>query len=261
MIGIKLGLIWGGGGAPFTPRSIGAVAWYDPSDLSTLFQDSAGTTPVTAVGQQVGRMLDKSGRGNHATQTTLTSRPILQIDANGKYYLDCDGVDDWMVTSAINFTITDKLTICAGLKRDVDASGIVAELSTSSLSKDGAFYLVAGADVGFIGYTSLGRGTATSSINQNATMNAGQSNSIVSATHDIAGDLSRILVNGVAGNSATGDKGAGNFGNYPLYLFRRGEGSFPFNGRMYGFVIAPSLLSTANLTRLETYMNRKTGAY
>jgi hypothetical protein len=34
--------------------------WYDPSDYSTLFQDSAGTTPVTAVEQPVGLMLDKS---------------------------------------------------------------------------------------------------------------------------------------------------------------------------------------------------------
>lgn len=34
--------------------------WYDPSDMSTLYQDSAGTTPVTAVGQPVGLMLDKS---------------------------------------------------------------------------------------------------------------------------------------------------------------------------------------------------------
>ena len=39
-------------------------AWYDPSDLTTLFQDSAGTTPMSAVGtvadQPVGLMLDKS---------------------------------------------------------------------------------------------------------------------------------------------------------------------------------------------------------
>ena len=35
-------------------------AWYDPSDLSTLYQNSAGTKPVTAVGQPVGLMLDKS---------------------------------------------------------------------------------------------------------------------------------------------------------------------------------------------------------
>ena len=33
--------------------------WYDPSDYSTLFQDSAGTTPCTAGEQAVGLMLDK----------------------------------------------------------------------------------------------------------------------------------------------------------------------------------------------------------
>ena len=34
--------------------------WLDPSDLSTMYQDSAGTTPVTAVEQPVGLILDKS---------------------------------------------------------------------------------------------------------------------------------------------------------------------------------------------------------
>ena len=34
--------------------------WYDPSDFSTMFQNAAGTVPVTAVGQPVGLMLDKS---------------------------------------------------------------------------------------------------------------------------------------------------------------------------------------------------------
>ena len=57
-------------------------AWYDPSDMSTLFQDSAGSTPVTAVEQPVGRMLDKSGRGNHATQATTTKRPVLSRRVN-----------------------------------------------------------------------------------------------------------------------------------------------------------------------------------
>lgn len=56
--------------------------WYDPSDLSTLFQDSAGSTPVTAVEQPVGRILDKSGRGNHATQATSGSRPVLSARYN-----------------------------------------------------------------------------------------------------------------------------------------------------------------------------------
>ena len=34
--------------------------WYDPSDFTTLYQDAAGTTPVTALEQSVGLMLDKS---------------------------------------------------------------------------------------------------------------------------------------------------------------------------------------------------------
>jgi hypothetical protein len=54
----------GGGSAPFTPALLFASGeqgvWYDPSDFSTLFQDSAGTIPVTAVEQPVGRMLDLS---------------------------------------------------------------------------------------------------------------------------------------------------------------------------------------------------------
>lgn len=35
-------------------------AWFDPSDMSTLYQDAAGTIPVTAVEQPVGLMLDKA---------------------------------------------------------------------------------------------------------------------------------------------------------------------------------------------------------
>jgi hypothetical protein len=70
----------------FSPSALFAAgeqgAWYDPSDMTTLFQDSSGTTPVTAVEQTVGRMLDKSGRGNHATQATPSARPVLSARFN-----------------------------------------------------------------------------------------------------------------------------------------------------------------------------------
>ena len=50
--------------APFSPTSLFAAneagVWYDPSDLTTLFQDTAGTTPVTTPGQTVALALDKS---------------------------------------------------------------------------------------------------------------------------------------------------------------------------------------------------------
>ena len=59
--------------AAFNPASLFAAgekgAWYDTSDLSTLFQDTAGTIPVTANGQFVRYISDKSGNGNHLTST------------------------------------------------------------------------------------------------------------------------------------------------------------------------------------------------
>ena len=57
-------------------------AWFDPEDMSTMFQDAAGTTPVTALEQPVGRWLDKSGNGNHATQSITASRPTLSARYN-----------------------------------------------------------------------------------------------------------------------------------------------------------------------------------
>lgn len=76
--------------AAFTPSSLFSGgergAWYDPSDLSSMFQDSAGTTPVTAVEQPVGRINDKSGNNNHATQATAASRPVLRARYNYVLY-------------------------------------------------------------------------------------------------------------------------------------------------------------------------------
>ncbi|HET7369400.1 MAG TPA: hypothetical protein VFK45_01020, partial [Gammaproteobacteria bacterium] len=81
--------------APWTPASlfVGGTggAWFDPADFSTLFQDTAGTTPVTAAGQSVARMLDKSGNGHHATQATPANCPTIQQDGSGNWYLSFNG--------------------------------------------------------------------------------------------------------------------------------------------------------------------------
>ena len=72
-VGIGKGAFWTpgctviGGNAPtFDPQIQKLFAngeqgfFYDPNDLSTMFQDAEGTVPVTGVGQPVGLMLDKS---------------------------------------------------------------------------------------------------------------------------------------------------------------------------------------------------------
>ena len=100
---IGLGSVAGFGIAPFSPESLfenGEVgAWYDPSDYSTLFTDSAGTTPVTGVEQFVGLMLDKSGRGNHAFQTSSAKRPKLAARYNLLTYSEeFDNATAWTPT-------------------------------------------------------------------------------------------------------------------------------------------------------------------
>ena len=64
------------------------------NDISTMYQDAAGTTPVTAVDDPVGRWEDQSGNGNHATQSTAAARPLWTGDT-----VQGDAVDDWLKTS------------------------------------------------------------------------------------------------------------------------------------------------------------------
>ena len=69
-------------------------AWYDPSDKSTLFQDAAGTVPVTLDGDPVSKVLDKSGNNNHAIQTVSAARPVYK---DNPARLSLDKVDDAIV--------------------------------------------------------------------------------------------------------------------------------------------------------------------
>ena len=86
-------------------------ALFDPSDMTTMYQDAAGTTPVTAVEQPVGKILDKSGNGYHATQNITAYRPVLKQDANGNYYLNSDNVDDYLnlpaMPGAVTYTLNE----------------------------------------------------------------------------------------------------------------------------------------------------------
>ena len=72
--------------------------WLDPSDLSTMFQDAAGTVPVTSPGDPVRLLMDKSGNGNHVVASSDAERPVYQ-DADGLHWLEFDGVDDELATS------------------------------------------------------------------------------------------------------------------------------------------------------------------
>ena len=96
----------------FAPTSItGCGLWLDAADISTLFQDSAGTTPVTTNGQPIGLWRDKSGAGNDFTQATSGNRVSYDTSSKGAIqlssptFLQASAASLGTVSTSANLTI------------------------------------------------------------------------------------------------------------------------------------------------------------
>jgi hypothetical protein len=206
--------------------------------------------------------------GNHATQATSASRPVLKQDANGKYYLKFDGVDDSLATASINFTSTDKMTVFAGVRKLSDALAyqIITELSARTDDNNGSFALL-GPDVAEPNYLSALRGTQLTK--QTLKTYAAPISSVISLAMDISQATSatelKNRVNGVVPASVvvggSANAGTGNFGNYPLYIGRRGGTTLPFNGHLYSLIVRGAQSTDSQIVNAENYVNSKTGAF
>lgn len=248
----------------FNPLSLFAAgevgAFFDPSDFSTMFQDNAGATPVTAVDQSVGLIRDKSGRGNHASQSNASFKPILKQDGNGKYYLLFDGTDDFLATSAIDFSGVNKVSMFAGVRKLNNGSvGIVAELSASSTSNAGTFALFAPNAANTYGFRA--RGSLNTILSTPASYTSPITN-VLGCTGDIPGDATIIRINGsVAASDTSTDNGTGNFTNNILYIGSRAGSSLRLNGGLYPLIVRGAMSSAAEIASAQNYVNGKTGAY
>ena len=114
---LNFGLMLGGSGQhkpfQFSPAMLfdngEQGAWYLIRP-ELLFQDAAGTVPVTADGDPVALMLDQSGNGNHSIQAVSSARTSYDV-AGELESLEGDGVDDdivsqdavpWLTSSTAN---------------------------------------------------------------------------------------------------------------------------------------------------------------
>jgi Concanavalin A-like lectin/glucanases superfamily len=171
-------------------------------------------------------------------------------------YLAFDGTDDSFATGSIDFSATDKMSVCAGVTKLTSADGIVSELSADLSVNNGAFYLFLYSDTA---YYFGSRGTIQVQVASSA-LAAPRTNTLT-GLGDISGDLVTLRVNGAQVAQSTSNQGTGNYGNYPLYVGRRGGSTLPFNGRIYQMVVCGKTLSASELASTEAYVNTKTGAY
>lgn len=92
-------------------RSLGGDAIYVQNGFPRLWTDSAGTTPVTAVGDAVGRVVGRTGVIT-ATQATTANKPLVSSPAAGRLAMSFDGVNDNLLT---NITTGNEGWVCSGV--------------------------------------------------------------------------------------------------------------------------------------------------
>jgi len=250
-----------GGSAPFSPLSLFSGGkqggWYDPSDLSTLWQDDARTTPVTTDGQTVGCIDDKSGNGNHLTQATAGLRPQYKT-SGGLHWLEFDGTNDFLSNSNVNFTGTNKVTAYLGCETD-SVTGFHGVYSFN-YSATGGFWT-------FLNSSGLIQGIQGSSPYCSVTYAI----PIVASTkyvHVNRFDLSATTVREAvkfrsntfpeSTNTTTGSVSGGNFANATLMLGR--TNTTYFDGKIGSFIVVGDI-DESSIRNKEEYVNVKTSAY
>lgn len=230
------------GNGSFDPATLFASGetggWWDPSDFSTMWQDVSATIPVTAAGQNVARIDDKSGNGNNLTRPETASQPTLRQDAGGNWYLEADDSNDNLVKS-FSPAIAQPFTRMGAIQQDGWTSG-------RRMYSDGHFLP-----------TFLYQNTSTPRLQMNAGSNgpftdAATIGTPVVLTEFYSGASSTLTVND--GTAATGN--AGTNGQNAFQLFSNGAAAI---GRNYGFIIINRALTVDELDELRQFFADKAG--
>lgn len=81
--GIGRPTVLGAGGAVLPPAQPDLLWHLDFTDLSTLWQDTGGTTPVTSDDDPIARADNKGSAGGHIQQNTATAEPLYDALVGG----------------------------------------------------------------------------------------------------------------------------------------------------------------------------------
>ena len=234
---------------------------FDNSDLSTMFQDRAGTVPVTAPGQVVGYQTAKGSPGIARTAINDTTRGVYQTDGT-RHWIVFDGLNTAYTTASITPGADRVQVFWAGRKLTNGTSVLIECGNTATVF--GGFTLAI--DSSSTRYYYSGRGNRTSSADDQASVNgfAAPDTAVLTALQGInSGAASRLRRNGGAySNSVNTTFNGGAFGTLPLNYGRRSlSAAFPFNGLEYNSIVRFSTadLSDDLIAQTERYLANKAG--
>lgn len=227
---------------------------FDLTRAANLYTDSARTTLVTASGDGVGSCTDLSPNAKHASSIG-SARPTW----NSAGYATFDAFDDYLQTAVIDFSLTDAVTVVAGIRMLSNAStGIVAALGNYS-ADSGTFEMRAPrtSDARLAWYS---RGSAPSGEAASASVYVAPVSLVVTGEAKISTDLNTLRANGSQVASSSGDQGTGSYdSSSPLAFGARNAASLFFNGRIYRLLVIGRALTTTERNLAERWAAQPVG--
>lgn len=252
----------------FSPASLFAGgedgAWYDPSDLATVWVDEAGTEPATP-DSPVARIDDKSGNGLHLTQTPGNTCPFLRT-ADGLYWLEFDGANDHLFSAGNLVLASAAASVVLGVEQTALTPAVT--FARVGVASEVRAWRLEGFvnESGDVGATIIGNGGTDEGNLTDIDEVSWAAANVVTANFDRGAahpGKAAIRVNGAApaqSNSPGDDLTPGVFFSYPLYLGAADGPAGMLTGKIFGLVIRAGTLTAGQLSGLETWMQAKSGA-
>jgi hypothetical protein len=231
--------------AYFTTNTVGGIppkgVFYTPS-ASLCYKDTAGTLPVTAIGDAIAACIDGTNQ-QAITQATSTKRPTYQtttgVFGTGLPYFSFDGTDDFLASSGSpsGWSSAAQPVFSGQSVKGTSASASYTYSDGGSTSARNIIFQSSSA------YFLMASGTAVT------TSLATDTNDDV-LTARFSGATSYLRKNGTQSGSVSPGSQASNV----TTLGAASDGTTPLNGRIYGFVRYFSDPSATLRTFTETWL-------
>jgi hypothetical protein len=228
---------------------------------------TAGSLTATVLGAVTQADLRETnvGVGLPAYQAVVTSTNYTSTGF--PIYIKPNGSNQFMQTSSIDFTATDKMTVWQGVRKLSDAAVGSLQETFSNFTVAGGYGIYAPPAAATASYAFLMTGATGSQSNSSPTTYASPITNVLFVSMNIgvlgyAGMFAKINAQSIVlTNSGAGVTSIGNFANAPIYFYMRGGSTLPFNGNDYASIARGAASTATQITDGETWVNNLTKAY
>jgi hypothetical protein len=195
------------------------------------------------------------------TIDNITVKEVLTW-ADPKYYLDFDGVDDYLTSNSVDLSGTSQVDFGIAVEALTPRSNnsLVIGTATNDTS-NGSTYINSG-DGSTDGWNARVRGATGLNALAGRYTDSYPAKRVITVQTDLAAAAGSEVFqrfDGVQQGTPTGDADSGPFGNFPFQMGLNSRTSTYFFGDIYGSVVLGRTLTSDERDALESYLATKSG--